>query len=153
MPVIVRLSIMLEISFTIARLSSEAILTFFLTNFFLHTEKSLRNLIESNWNKIVVTILWLFWNQTDVSLVPNQSENGKYNLISVRFNKISKGFLCVRLVIVFVAVQCNYSNVFLSPEVIVVAIIILRAKCYGVRTCFGIRIDTEGMCLHKLGTY
>ena len=27
--------------------------------------------------------------------VPNQPENGKYNLISVRFNKISKRFLCV----------------------------------------------------------
>ena len=27
--------------------------------------------------------------------VPNQSENGKYNLISVWFNKISKTFLCV----------------------------------------------------------
>ena len=36
---------------------------------------------------------WLIWNQTDVRLVPNQSENGKYNLISVWFNKIS---LCVR---------------------------------------------------------
>jgi len=24
----------------------------------------------------------LIWNQTDVRLVPNQSENGKYNLIS-----------------------------------------------------------------------
>ena len=28
--------------------------------------------------------------------VPNQSENGKYNLISVWFNKISKRFFCVR---------------------------------------------------------
>ena len=28
-------------------------------------------------------------------MVPNQSENGKYNLISGRFNKISKIFLCV----------------------------------------------------------
>ena len=34
--------------------------------------------------------------QTDVSVgVPNQSENGKYNLISGWFNKISKRFLCV----------------------------------------------------------
>ena len=29
-------------------------------------------------------------------LVQNQSENGKYNLISVLFNKISKRFLCVQ---------------------------------------------------------
>ena len=29
--------------------------------------------------------------------VPNQAENGKYNLISVWFNKISKKILCVQL--------------------------------------------------------
>ena len=34
-------------------------------------------------------------NQTDVRLAPNQSENGKYNLISVLFTKIWKRFLCV----------------------------------------------------------
>ena len=34
--------------------------------------------------------------QTDtVRFVSNQSENGKYNLISGWFNKISKRFLCV----------------------------------------------------------
>ena len=34
--------------------------------------------------------------QTDVSVrVPNQSENGEYNLNSIWFNKISKRFLCV----------------------------------------------------------
>ena len=33
--------------------------------------------------------------QTDVRLVPNQSENDKYNLIWVWFDKISKIFLCV----------------------------------------------------------
>ena len=42
----------------------------------LHSEKSFPNLIKSNWNKIVFTIIWLIWNQTDVRLVPNQSENG-----------------------------------------------------------------------------
>ena len=36
----------------------------------LHTEKTFRNLIESNRNKIVITIFRLIWNQT---------ENGKYN--------------------------------------------------------------------------
>jgi len=42
--------------------------------------------IKSNRNLIVFTIFWLIWNQTDVRLVPNQSANGKYNLISVWFN-------------------------------------------------------------------
>ena len=32
------------------------------------------------------------WNQTNFRLVPNESENGKYNLILVWFNKISKHF-------------------------------------------------------------
>ena len=31
----------------------------------------------------------MIWNRTDLSLVPNQSEDSKYNLISVWFNKIS----------------------------------------------------------------
>ena len=44
----------------------------------------------------VYTSFRLIWNQTDVSLVPNQPENGKYNLISVWFNNISKIFLCVQ---------------------------------------------------------
>ena len=44
---------------------------------------------------IVFFIFSLIWNQTDVRLVPNQSENGKYNLISVSFNKVSKRLLCV----------------------------------------------------------
>ena len=61
----------------------------------VHAEKSFPNLIESNWNQIVVTIFLLIWNQTVIRLIPNQSEKGKYNLISVWFNKISKRFLCV----------------------------------------------------------
>ena len=59
----------------------------------LYTEKYFWNLIKSNRYQIIFTIFWLIWNQTDVRCVPNQSENGKYNLISVSFNKI---FLCVR---------------------------------------------------------
>ena len=47
-----------------------------------HTEKSFRNLIKSTRNQIPLTIFRLIWIQTDVRLVPNQSENGKYNLIS-----------------------------------------------------------------------
>ena len=55
-----------------------------------HThENFFRNRIKSHWNQIVFTIFRLIWNQTDVRLVPNQSENGKYNLILVWFNKIS----------------------------------------------------------------
>ena len=59
------------------------------------TEKSFRKLIKSNRNQIVFTLYLLIWNQTDVRLDPNQSENGKYNLISLWFNKISKRFVCV----------------------------------------------------------
>ena len=36
-------------------------------------------------NQIVFTIFQLIWNQTDVRLVPNQSENGKYNLILLKY--------------------------------------------------------------------
>jgi len=49
----------------------------------LHTEKTFWNLVNSNLNHIVFTIFRLIWNQTDVHLDPNRSENGKYNLISV----------------------------------------------------------------------
>ena len=61
----------------------------------LHTEKSFRFLIKSTRNQILFTIFLLIRNQMYVRLDPNQSENGKYNLISVWFNKISKGFLGV----------------------------------------------------------
>ena len=60
----------------------------------IHTEKYFRNLIKSTRNQIVFTILRLIWNQTDVRLVLNQSENGEYNLILGWFNKIPKRFLC-----------------------------------------------------------
>ena len=62
----------------------------------MHTDISFRNLIKSNQNQIVFVIFLLIWNQADVRFVPNQSENGKYNLISVGFNKISrKKIVCV----------------------------------------------------------
>ena len=61
----------------------------------VHTDKSFRNLIKSNQNQIVCTIFRLIWNQTDVRLVPNQLENGTYNLITVWFNKILERFVCV----------------------------------------------------------
>ena len=57
---------------------------------FLHTQKYFRNLIKLNQNYIVFTIFRLIWSQTDVRLVQNQSENGKYNLILGWFNKFQK---------------------------------------------------------------
>ena len=59
------------------------------------TDKSFRNFIKSNQNQIILTIFQLIWIETNVYLVPNQSENGKYNLISVWFKNTSKRFLCV----------------------------------------------------------
>jgi len=41
------------------------------------------NLLNSNRNQIIFTIFQMNWIQTDVRLDPNQSENGKYNPISV----------------------------------------------------------------------
>ena len=49
--------------------------------------KFFRNLIKLNRNHIVFTIFRLVWNQTDVRLVPNQSENGIHNMISGWLNK------------------------------------------------------------------
>ena len=57
---------------------------------YTHTEKSFQNLIKSNPIHILFTILKLIWNETDVRLVLNRSENGKYNMISVWLNKIPK---------------------------------------------------------------
>ena len=49
----------------------------------LNTEKSFRNLIKSTRIQIVFTIFLLIWNTNGrVRLVPNQTENGKYNLNS-----------------------------------------------------------------------
>ena len=47
------------------------------------TDKSFRNLIYSNRNQIVFTMHRLIWNikRTCPFDVPNQSENGEYNLL------------------------------------------------------------------------
>ena len=50
---------------------------------------------ESNWNQIVFTIFRLIWNQTDVHLDPNRSENGKYNLIPGNSTKMRSRFFSV----------------------------------------------------------
>ena len=56
----------------------------FQANIRIHTGKHFWNLIKSNWNQIVNTIFRLIWKQTEtIRLLPNQSVNGKYNLISV----------------------------------------------------------------------
>ena len=49
----------------------------------LHTDKYFRNLIKSTRNNFVFTMQQLIWFQTVVRFDPNQSENAKYNLISV----------------------------------------------------------------------
>ena len=55
----------------------------------VHAEKYFPNFIKSTWNQIVFTIFRLIWIQinlkiqTEVRLDLNQSENGKYNMISV----------------------------------------------------------------------
>ena len=54
-------------------------------------QKSSSHSYQTNPNQIEITIFLLILNQTEFRLVPNQSENGKYNLILVdltRFNKI-----------------------------------------------------------------
>ena len=46
-------------------------------------EESFRILIKSIWNQMVFTIFQLIWNQTDVRLVPNQSEKMQHKNVSV----------------------------------------------------------------------
>ena len=42
---------------------------------------------------ISIIIFRLIWNQTDIRLVPNQSESDTYNLIHGKYNLISVGFI------------------------------------------------------------
>ena len=63
----------------------------------VHTENCFTNLIESNRNQIVFTMHRLILDPNERSVaVSNLLENGKHNLISVWFNKISKRFLSVQ---------------------------------------------------------
>ena len=61
------------------------------------TEKCFRNLFIWNWNQIVFAIFRLIWttNERSPFVFQIQSENDKYNLISVSYNKISETFLNV----------------------------------------------------------
>ena len=61
----------------------------------VHTHKFFRSLIKSIWIQIVFTNFRLIWIQTDVRSVPNQPENGKYNLISGLFKKKIEKILSV----------------------------------------------------------
>ena len=60
--------------------------------FLQHSEKYFLNILKSNQIWIVFTPFQLIWHQAEFRLVPNQSENGKCNLISVWFNNIRKIF-------------------------------------------------------------
>ena len=81
----------------------------------IQTEKSSRNLIRSNRNQN-----WLIWNQTNVYLDQNQSENGKYNLISGWFNKISKMFLCLHTLLFIIINTINiYFLLSLTPLIFI----------------------------------
>ena len=53
---------------------------------YIHTQKLFRNLIKSNQNQIVFTILRLIWNQTDVHLV--QINHKMVNTIWFQFDLI-----------------------------------------------------------------
>ena len=55
----------------------------------IHTEKYFRNRIKSSRNQIVFTIFQLIWNQTEVRLVRNHSENDTIWLLIdlIRFQK------------------------------------------------------------------
>ena len=50
---------------------------------------------NSSWHISTQPHLPLNWSQADVSLVPNQPENGKYNRILALLNTILKRHLCV----------------------------------------------------------
>ena len=86
----------------------------------VHTEKSFRNLIKTNRDQIVFSTYWLIWNQMNsVHLFPNQSDNGKYNLILFWINHIPKRFLCVTHGVqdlkglnhvVLLLITCNFQN-------------------------------------------
>ena len=74
----------------------------------LHTQRNIFEIfVKPHRNHIVITILRLISflvdpfsaNRHCPFAVPNQSENGKYYLISVLFNQIWKIFLCVQLAI------------------------------------------------------
>ena len=61
-----------------------------------------RNLFEILLNQTDIRLYlpfsdWFGSKSTDFRLVPNQSENVKYNLILGWFNKISKRFICVHI--------------------------------------------------------
>ena len=70
----------------------------------IHAGKYFRNLLESDGDQIVLTIFRLVWNQMDVCLVPDRSEDGECSLSSVEFGVIFGRFLCV-----YPVFDCSYT--------------------------------------------
>ena len=56
----------------------------------------------------------VFWNQTDVCFVPDQSKNGKHILISIWFNKISKKILCMYTCLLHTPNSCQTNPILVS---------------------------------------
>ena len=86
------------------------------------TGKCFRNLIKSNPNQIVFTIFRLIWkSKWTVSVCCSKSikENDKYNLISVKFNKISKIFLSLPYWSSILAMRFYFAKNFLLPSKII----------------------------------
>ena len=67
----------------------------FSSNIFVLWEFFFRNHDISNWNKIVLVIFWIIWNQTHFRLVSNPSENGfkSINLCSPWLSSIMASIL------------------------------------------------------------
>ena len=61
----------------------------------IHTETSF-NLGKLNEVWIVITLFRLLWNQTEFCLVPNQSENAEYNLMSLDLIRIRVLCICMK---------------------------------------------------------
>ena len=58
----------------------------------IHIEKSFQNIFRSNQIWIVITLFWFISHQKKMRLVPNWSEDGKYNPIQVDIIRFIKDF-------------------------------------------------------------
>jgi len=71
--------------------------TWWRDSYVTHTEKSFWYLFKLNQIWIVITLFRFIWHQTKIRLVQNQSKKCNYNPNYVKFNEISKRFLCVHI--------------------------------------------------------
>ena len=69
-----------------------------------HWCKCFWKLVKSNRNQIVFIIFRLIWYQTAVRVVPNESENGKYNLILVDLTRFRAALTAA---LVFKSERCS----------------------------------------------